>query len=101
MTDYAPRDCPGHSTQPAVDVYEYTLGAGTVDLSALGGPPVRSIVIVDAGSGQLLVKTRNSRDTYRTLTGLASGDTLGEPLEITVIGGTTAGSNVTKIRVFK
>ncbi len=92
-------DVPAYGILPAPDVEEFAIGAADVDVSSIGGYPVRIVEIV-AGSGTLKIQTARSGTTYRTLT-VATGDQI-VPTQITSIGGTTAGtSGVTTVRVYK
>lgn len=85
---------------PSPDFDEFSISTGDVDVSSIGGYPVRDVKVV-SGSGTLKVKTAGSGTSYRTAT-LAVGDTLGDPVQIISIAGTTNGtSGITKIRVFK
>lgn len=93
-----PVDCWEMGASPDGD--EYALGAGDVDVTAIGGYPVRRVIIA-VGSGTLRVKTANSGATYRTYSNLIAGDEIG-PLQILSIGGTSAGSTSgITVRVFK
>lgn len=86
---------------PSPDAAEFLIGAtDEVDVSSIGGYPVRKIEVV-AGTGQLAVRTPRSGTTDRTYTSLAAGSRI-EPLQITSIRGTNGGaSSALTIRVYK
>lgn len=98
--DGTKRDIAAYETGPSPDFDEFTFGAGELDVSSIGGYPVRQIRIVTAGAGALAIRTVGSGATNRTLTGLAAGENL-FPGQITSIRGTGDGTSVTRIRVYK
>jgi len=91
---------PHDSTQiaPSPDADEFAIGAADVDVSSIGGYPVRRVTIV-AGSGTLKMRLKGSGTTYRTFSVLTAGSDI-VPYEIVAIAGTNNGtSGITTIRV--
>lgn len=85
--------------RPGDDFDEFVVGAGDVDVSSIGGYPVRLIEVV-SGNGTLKVKTINSGATLRTASGLVVGSKIG-PVGIQAIAGTGDGSSAMTLRVYK
>jgi hypothetical protein len=97
--DTGTQDVEAYETGPSPGFKEYSISTGVVDVSAIGGYPVRKVQVV-AGTGTLKCRTAKSGDTYVDAT-LSAGESVG-PAQITGIGGTTAGtSGITKVRVYK
>lgn len=93
-------DINAYESVPAPDFDEFSIGSGEVDVSSIGGYPVRRVVVVSAGSGTLLVRTAGSGSTNRTASALSAGNEL-DSVQITSIRGTSDGSSVSSIRVYK
>lgn len=86
-------------TSPDCD--EFAIAAGDFNVTAIGGYPVRKVVIV-AGTGTLKYQTRSvvGTATFRTMSAAAKNDVL--EAEIWNLAGTTNGSSAgLTIRVFK
>lgn len=89
------------TTETAPDCDEFAIGAADFDVTAIGGYPVRKVVIV-AGTGTLKYQTRAAKTAavFRTMSAAAKNDTL--EAEIWNIAGTGNGSSAgLTLRVFK
>lgn len=86
--------------QPCEGAEEFTLASGEeLDVSVIGGYPVRSIVALAAGTVRYRDAKWEEGQDNRTFTAFAGEGLF--PTQITSIRGTSDGSSAIRIRVYK
>jgi hypothetical protein len=97
MSNNTKTDIDANQVDPGPDGDEFAVGTSPLDVSSIGGYPVR--VVIAVGAGTVKYTTAGSNGTVRTAT-LADREVLG-PLQIKSILGSSGGTTAPVLRVIK